>query len=242
MDGETALKFARSRHGNNGEGSDFARSKRQQKIIAAVKKRVFSYSFFLSPRKINSFSKELANHLRTDMEPWEIIKFSELAKDVDLNQIINQVLDDSPNGYLTAGNMNGAYVLLPKGNDWTPIRTLAGNIFQQKVQAPQTRTINIELRNGTAKSGLASLHQEELKQQNFRVLKIGNAPEQNYKETVIYRLTGDDFPAKETVLKDKYDVGIKTKNIPEWIVNEAGTEIDYFIILGQKEVEKFETN
>ena len=46
MDGQTALKFARSRHGNNGEGSDFARSERQQKIILAVKDKVLSASTF----------------------------------------------------------------------------------------------------------------------------------------------------------------------------------------------------
>ena len=36
MNGDTALKFSRSRHGTNGEGSDFARSARQQKIILAT--------------------------------------------------------------------------------------------------------------------------------------------------------------------------------------------------------------
>ncbi|MFH0927967.1 MAG: LCP family protein, partial [bacterium] len=37
MDGQTALKYSRSRHGTGGEGSDFARSARQQKILNAVK-------------------------------------------------------------------------------------------------------------------------------------------------------------------------------------------------------------
>ena len=37
MNGATALIYARSRHGNNGQGSDFARSRRQQQIIVALK-------------------------------------------------------------------------------------------------------------------------------------------------------------------------------------------------------------
>ena len=37
MDGSLALKYVRSRHGGGGEGSDFARAKRQQKILQAVK-------------------------------------------------------------------------------------------------------------------------------------------------------------------------------------------------------------
>ncbi len=239
MDGETALKFARSRHGNNGEGSDFARSKRQQKIISAVKKRVFSYSFFLSPRKISGFMKELSNHLRTDFELWEIIKFAELTKNINLDKIINQVIDDSPNGYLTAGNINGAYVLMPKGNDWTAIRNLTTTLFEQQTAPPKNRTINIELRNGTEKSGLASRNQEELKQLNFRVLKIGNAPEQNYTKSLIFKITDDEFPEEEKLLEKKYGTSIKIKNIPEWIYLESGPEIDYLIILGQDEADKF---
>jgi len=39
MIGATALEFVRSREGDNGENTDFARSARQQKVIAAVGKK-----------------------------------------------------------------------------------------------------------------------------------------------------------------------------------------------------------
>ena len=42
MNGSTALIYARSRHGNNGQGSDFARSRRQQQIIIALKAQLES--------------------------------------------------------------------------------------------------------------------------------------------------------------------------------------------------------
>ena len=42
MNGSTALVYARSRHGNNGQGSDFARSRRQQQIIVALKAQIES--------------------------------------------------------------------------------------------------------------------------------------------------------------------------------------------------------
>jgi LCP family protein required for cell wall assembly len=42
MNGATALIYARSRHGNNGQGSDFARSRRQQQIIVALKAQIES--------------------------------------------------------------------------------------------------------------------------------------------------------------------------------------------------------
>jgi len=40
IDGVSALKFVRSRHGTNGQGSDFARSARQQKVILAFRQKV----------------------------------------------------------------------------------------------------------------------------------------------------------------------------------------------------------
>jgi len=49
MSGERALQFVRSRHGTSGEGSDFARSKRQQKVLFAVKERIFSINTFINP-------------------------------------------------------------------------------------------------------------------------------------------------------------------------------------------------
>lgn len=42
MDGAAALEYARSRHGDNGEGSDFARSRRQQLVLAALKQKAES--------------------------------------------------------------------------------------------------------------------------------------------------------------------------------------------------------
>ena len=42
MNGATALEYTRSRHGDNGQGTDFARSGRQQLIIAALEQKVLS--------------------------------------------------------------------------------------------------------------------------------------------------------------------------------------------------------
>ena len=52
FDGETALKYVRSRHGLNGEGSDFARAARQQLAIEALMNKIFSLNTLLRPSKI----------------------------------------------------------------------------------------------------------------------------------------------------------------------------------------------
>lgn len=43
MDGQTALNFVRSRHAIGSEGTDFAREKRQQKTIDAIKNKLISF-------------------------------------------------------------------------------------------------------------------------------------------------------------------------------------------------------
>jgi len=43
MDGETALNFVRSRHAEGSEGTDFAREKRQQKVIEAIKNKLITF-------------------------------------------------------------------------------------------------------------------------------------------------------------------------------------------------------
>ena len=52
LDGLTALQYARSRHGNAGQGSDFARARRQQKILLALKNKLFAEKIYLKPGKM----------------------------------------------------------------------------------------------------------------------------------------------------------------------------------------------
>ncbi|MBU1132420.1 LCP family protein [Patescibacteria group bacterium] len=233
MDGKEALEFARSRHGNNGEGSDFARSKRQQKILQAAKEKIFSYNFLLNPAKISSLTKELANHLTTDLEPWEVIKLATLLEKCDTENILSGVLDDSPGGYLYANVVNSAYVLEPRGGDFSEIQAMAKNIFNEQTKITEKKIVNLEIRNGTVIPGLASRNAEEVKLLGYRVLNLSNAPEQTYQETVIYKLSKHDLPEETKFLADKYATTITAESIPDWINETAAPDIDFIIILGK---------
>ena len=52
MDGQTALNFVRSRHAEGSEGTDFAREKRQQKVIEAIKNKLISFGKKTRPKSI----------------------------------------------------------------------------------------------------------------------------------------------------------------------------------------------
>src|SRR5690349_1069076 len=114
MDGETALTYVRSRHGSNGEGSDFARSRRQQKVILAVKDKVFSAGTILNPARIGRILETLDANLATNLSTWELLRLADTFKDFDQTKLKSYVLDSSESSPLYATSLNGAYVLLPR--------------------------------------------------------------------------------------------------------------------------------
>jgi LCP family protein required for cell wall assembly len=64
MDGQTALEYARSRHSlDNNEGSDFARAKRQQKVIEAVIDKIISNSL-LDPQSVMNLFNVIQDNVK----------------------------------------------------------------------------------------------------------------------------------------------------------------------------------
>lgn len=93
MDGQTALEFVRSRHGTNGEGSDFARSKRQEKIIKAFKDKVFSLQTLADPRKVISLYDTVKDSIHTDIKEEELDDFIRLFQKFKKAEIKSTVID-----------------------------------------------------------------------------------------------------------------------------------------------------
>jgi polyisoprenyl-teichoic acid--peptidoglycan teichoic acid transferase len=68
MNGETALKFVRSRHGLGIEGTDVAREARQGKVINAVKNKLLDKKTFTNPLKDLAILKVVLNSIQTDID------------------------------------------------------------------------------------------------------------------------------------------------------------------------------
>lgn len=208
MDGKIALAFSRSRHGNNGEGSDFARSHRQQKIMLAVKDKLFSASTFLNPVRITGIFDTLQKNISTNLSVSQLMRLAKEFKDLKSENVVNHVVDDSPNSPLYSTMLNGAYVLLPKNDDWTTLQKIAEYVYTPEPAAPAaTRivesaptpkaipTVRVEIQNGTTVSGLAFRASQLLDTHiEFNVIKVGNAVTRNYNHTVIYDLTNGAKP------------------------------------------------
>lgn len=126
MDGKTALRFVRSRHGQGAEGSDFARSKRQEKVIKAFKDKIFSIATLANPAKVVSLYDILKGSIDTDIKDDEFDDFIRLAGKMKTAKIENAVLDTGDEGKKRTGLLinpkhgdeyNFEWVLVPrKGN------------------------------------------------------------------------------------------------------------------------------
>lgn len=140
MDGVVALKYARSRMGNNGEGTDFARSKRQQKVISAIKDKTLSVKTLLNPIKVNDLYDAYSENVDTNLDLGTLNSFYLLSQEISIDNVVSIVLDDrsaaDEGGLLYSpedkGLYGGAYVLIPQSGNYDQLhayvqRYLYGN-------------------------------------------------------------------------------------------------------------------
>jgi len=101
LDGQTALKYIRTRH--QGQG-DFDRMWRQQQVLKALQQKVFSLNLFRDFDKLWQIFQNLRGHLQTDLSFSEIHLFWQLAQKVNEFEIIHLAID-SRTGLLSSGRI-----------------------------------------------------------------------------------------------------------------------------------------
>jgi polyisoprenyl-teichoic acid--peptidoglycan teichoic acid transferase len=119
MDGETALKFVRSRHGTVG-GSDFGRSERQQALLEAVKQKVFSLTFL---PKVGPLAQQVAADVQTDFTVGDLPALLTRFKDIT-NYTTNTVTITDANVLAQGKSADRQFILQPKDGqgNWAGIR------------------------------------------------------------------------------------------------------------------------
>lgn len=127
MDGATALKFVRSRHSEQ-DGGDFARARRQQLFLEALKKEVISIGFL---PKIIPLMDDLADHIHTDVDPVfanKLLLGSQVGQEYTQQQF---VLDDED--YIKVGRSEiGQFILIPKAgiDKWQAVHRALNNFIE----------------------------------------------------------------------------------------------------------------
>lgn len=143
MSGAVALKYVRSRHGTNGEGSDFARSARQEKVLQAVRNKILSVQTLFSPEKISDLIKTLDKSIDTDISTKEGFEFFKLSRKLEDTNTFT--LDDSlKTGLLSEGrnrllihppaqDYGGAYVVISEDDDFSIIHDYVKKILSGEI-------------------------------------------------------------------------------------------------------------
>lgn len=188
MDGETALKYARSRETT----SDFDRSRRQQEVMVAAKDKAAKT---FSPGKIAQVMGILSDSLRTDMQLDEMNELFSIVKDINKDKISTKVLDDSAGGFLYADKYDDMYVLVPTDSSLKEIHDFVSQYFKDPLLASEHPMVVI---NNSAKNEyIANQLLSKLKAFGYDIglLKAaGSSSGQNqkpYQKTFIYDYSND---------------------------------------------------
>ena len=246
MDGGLALKYARSRHAIGIEGSDFARGRRQQKILEAAKEKILSIRVLFKPKMIANILENLKEHINTNLKIWEMVKLWDIAKEIKSEDVINKGLNDGPNGLLINSiAADGAYVLTPPSGGFEEIQYMFNYIFSEPPQKEKvyisSEKPTLEVRNGTWINGLASRAAMDLEKYGFVIARLGNSSRQDFQKSVIYDLTYGGKIKSLSVLKNKMGANV-SYGLPEWLTADLAKEIadgkkitqpDFILILGQ---------
>jgi polyisoprenyl-teichoic acid--peptidoglycan teichoic acid transferase len=188
MDGDTALKYARTRHADN----DYARAGRQQQVIMAIKDKVTQQGQLASllPR-LPGLAVGMANSVQTDIPVDKAITLARVMDKMDLNNIARVVINQKM-GTVVQNDPALGYTLVP---DLPKVRAAADAIFADEAAGPtpaeaQRQTVQAEaarivLLNGTQEKGLASKMQAKLVTEGYDITTVGNADRADYTRSAL---------------------------------------------------------
>ena len=129
MDGKTALKYIRSRNAEGEEGTDFARTARQQQLILSLKQKILTPGIYLNPDKISRLFKVFQEYLTVDINRWEYGNLALFLVKIDWNQVKIAAL----NGNLLLNpksHYSKQWVLVPKSGDWQEVQAFIGELLK----------------------------------------------------------------------------------------------------------------
>ncbi len=184
LTGKRALAYARCRHESQGcSGGDVGRAKRQQKVLLAIRDKIFAPTYFTellaqAPQLYDLFS----SGINTNMSLEDAIKLAVLAKDIPIGDIKQGVIDNNM-AYFADVTLNGVpssvlrpipdmirvlrdEIFIPGG----PVSPLAQGDLKTLMQTDMAR---IRITNNTYTSNLDERTANFLTAQGMQVAEFG---------------------------------------------------------------------
>ncbi len=139
MDGERALQFTRSRYSTN----DFDRSKRQQKVLLAVRQKVFSINAV--PKMLGLFDA-LQKNVITNLTIADLRLLAEAARSQP-DEDVHRIALDNTNLLRDTSSAIGQYILIAKDKDFEALQVFLAQVFLDRATLAEGATVQVL--NGT---------------------------------------------------------------------------------------------
>lgn len=185
LDGDKAEQYVRWRQNNDHTGDglgDIGRIQRQQKFIQAAIDQLLKVNNLF---KINQLQKIVEDHIATNMDPGTMVT---LFKDVvvGFNMEEDLIMSKVPGEY--SSGMGAAYWIVQEEH-----RLELDEMLQTHLAPVIENQINIQVLNGTGKSGLASAVAAELELHPHFSVSAANADTQDHPVTEVISRTDDEI-------------------------------------------------
>jgi LCP family protein required for cell wall assembly len=168
MDGDIALKYARTRH----QDSDFGRIARQQQILAAVRNALLSP---VNWPRIPAVAVAVRQSIKTDLSLLDAIAIGAavLRQQGDPDRLVIDTALVTP-----VIGLDGAYLLDPKPELKPAVARFVGG---------NASATSVEILNGAGVAGLAARTADRLTQRGFVINSVGDAPRAQPQTTILAR-------------------------------------------------------
>ena len=183
LDGETALKYARSRHGAGND--DFQRTKRQQQLLVAVKDKLVENKL-LTPVRLLDLFRVLSSAVDHDIPATTLPNLLTLASRVEVDQI-EQLVIDTRYAQIDANSKFG-WILVPNREK---IRPAVDQIFAGQ-SAPALVEVDLEaLAEQQARQQAAQARQQVLNDYQIQADLLRQQLSAEGARVGVYNGTGD---------------------------------------------------
>ncbi len=190
MDGQEALRYARSRKSTN----DFDRGHRQRKVLMALWDQALTLDII---PKLPELWQTMGDTFQTDMPLDQVINLAYVGVQIKPQRILSRAIGAAQTqGWVTA---DGAAVLLPRNDE---IRKLLESFYApvDTSRLDAGSQLRVRVLNGSQRRQAEQLAAAALRWEGFKVIDTGLADRQDYAQTII-RVFGGNMAAGEQIAR-----------------------------------------
>jgi polyisoprenyl-teichoic acid--peptidoglycan teichoic acid transferase len=206
MNGKKALEYSRSRKALGPEGSDFARSKRQQNIIVAIKEKALTSETALNPAKILAVLESLGKHVKTNLGMNEIARVYEISKGINTKEVIQKNLDPTTGIVEATNSPTAGYILIPTAGQfkYSEIHEFVKNVFA--TLGIKREGAKVSLLNGTWQTLYYTNLYDSMETDGYSIVEDGGARTRDYTTSQIIDYTNGQKSETIRALEKKLGV------------------------------------